>query len=159
MAFFRCMNKPNKYVLFSEGQWQNLDRFDVTLSETGAQYLSIVNGELVYGNGTTGFSVYSKTDTPFVLVIDFYSTSGFYMQTGRCARGADARVVQETGQNRYSYHNWNPDYGLPYAVKIQKIGDSYAAGHALFVSGTNYMIKSVYAYEYQNNYCFQFDNN
>ena len=163
MAWIRSHKKGSgggpvsPYVIFEDGQWYNDTLFDITLSETGAPYLSIVNGELVYGNDTTGFTVYSKTNTPFVLVAAFYtSPTGMYMQTGRCTRGADARIVQNTGQDRYSYHNWNPYYALPYAVAIESINDSYASTQAVFLSGSNYYVKCIYAYDFQNSYCINY---
>ncbi len=142
------------YVIFENGKWQNSNLFDVTISPTGGEYISIVNGELVYGNGTTGITFYSKTGIAFVAVVSFYTSSnGMYMQTGRCVRGADARVVQSTGTDRYSYHNWNPSYELPYAVALERVDASYAQSQAIFFSGNNYTIKSIYAYDVQNSYC------
>ena len=167
MAWIRSHKKSSggsgfisPYVIFENGEWQNSNLFDVTISETGSQYLSIVNGELVYGNGTTGITLYSKSNNPFVLVAAFYtSPTGMYMQSGRCVRGADARVCQETGQNRYSYHNWSISYELPYATAIENINASYASTQAVFLSGSNYYVKGLYAYEYQNNYCCNYWTN
>ena len=147
------------YVIFENGKWQNTNLFDVTISQTGSEYISIVNGELVYGNGTTGISLYSKNNTPFSLVAAFYtSPTGMYMQTGRCVRGADARVCQSTGSGRYSYHSWNPSYELPYAVAIESL-ISNADTQAVFLSGSNYSIKSLYAFNFQNNYCINYWSN
>jgi hypothetical protein len=147
------------YVIFEDGKWQNANLFDVTISPTGSEYISIVNGELVYGNGTTGISIYSKTNTPFALVVSFYtSQSGMYMQTGRCVRGADARICQNTGTDRYSYHNWNPSYNLPYAVAIESL-ISNADTQAVFLSGDRYFVKGLYAYDFQNSYCINYWSN
>jgi len=142
------------YVIFENGKWQNSNLFDVTISPTGSEYLSIVNGELVYGAITTGITLYSKANNPFILVAAFYtSPSGMYLQTGRCVRGADAKVCQETGTDRYSYHSWDIGYELPYATVVENIDYNYARTQAVFLSGHHYYVKSMYAYEYQNNYC------
>jgi len=162
MTWYRCVGETGvkPYVIFENGKWQNDNLFDVTISETGSEYISIVNGELVYGNDTTGISLYSKLNHPFILVVSFYSSpTGMYMQTGRCIRGADARICQNTGQDRISFHDWNANYEIPYGTAVENIGYYFAGTQAIFLSGLNYSVKGLYAYDFQNDSCFNYWSN
>ena len=70
-----------------------------------------------------------------------------FLQTGRCARGADARLCQETGQDRYSWHDWRGIVTND-GKFTERISSNPAATQAVFLSGLKYTIKSLYIYEY-----------
>ena len=102
------VNATNEIVIFGNGQWLNPEDVSYTISPTGAEYLYIEDDELVYGSGTTGISVAATDQTKYIsLKAEFSIVKAEYcfMQTGRCAAGADARRCQNEGYQRYSYHD------------------------------------------------------
>lgn len=95
-------------AIFENGQWLNPEDVSYTISPTGAEYIYIKDNKLVYGSGTTGVSVAAVDQTKFIsLKVEFSIVKAEYcfMQTGRCAPGADARRCQNEGYQRYSYHD------------------------------------------------------
>lgn len=109
MAMYRASIEnfvDNSDLIFKNGQWYNTDKFNVVLSATGAQYISIVNGNLEFNNGSTGFSI-SPVDTTqkFYLQIFFDTMTNAGAQSGRCVIGADAKQCLETASGRLSWHD------------------------------------------------------
>lgn len=102
------VDATNEIVIFENGQWLNPEDVSYTISPTGAEYIYIEDDELVYGSGTTGVSVAATDQTKYIsLKAEFSIVKAEYcfMQTGRCAPGADARRCQNEGYQRYSYHD------------------------------------------------------
>lgn len=102
------VNVVSEIVIFENGQWLNPEDVSYTISPTGAEYIYIEDGDLVYGSGTTGVSVAPIDQTKYIsLKAEFSIIKAEYcfMQTGRCAPGADARRCQNEGYQRYSYHD------------------------------------------------------
>jgi hypothetical protein len=143
----------NDFVLFDNGKWNDLPNYDITLSETGAEDLQIIDGKL-YFTGATGFTMYSKDGKPFRIdvCIENLEDEYFYIQTGRCAKGADAKVVLNTGNYRYNYHVFNSGYFFDNGVVSQGISDSYSEEQAIFFSGADFCIKRICVFPIINAY-------
>ena len=102
------VDATNEIVIFENGQWLNPEDVSYTISPTGAEYIYIEDGELVYGSSPTGVSVVALDQTKYISLKAEFSivkAEGCFMQTGRCAAGADARRCQQDGYQRYSYHD------------------------------------------------------
>lgn len=136
------------FVLFANGKWNEVPNYDVTLSETGMEDMEIIDG-ILYFMQTTGFSVYAKDGHPFIVVVamenaDFEAESDyFYMQSGRCVRGADARECQLSGTGRISYANFSGNYKFDGGIKSQGISSNYSDEQAVFISGNYICIKQI----------------
>lgn len=96
--------------IFSDGEWKNTDILEHTLSETGAEYMRIEDGCIIYESDGSGISFnVPNANKQFYLFIKFSGiNSAAYAQSGRCAVGADARRCQNEGYQRYSYHDARP---------------------------------------------------
>ncbi len=151
MTWFRCIggsggtpvvvNTP--LLIFSNGEWHNDDKFDVVLSQTGASDLSIVDGNLEF-NVDTGFSISANPTSQFAICVEFekLSSSNGFIQTGRCAIGADAKLVMTTGSQRYSYH----DVTISGTETCLWTNTNSVSNDALFVAGSHLKIKHIYGW-------------
>lgn len=154
------------FVLFANGKWNEIPNYDVTLSESGMEYMQIIDGILHFTN-VTGFSIFAKDGHPFMVVVamenvDFEAESDyFYMQSGRCVRGADARLCQISGTGRLSYSKFNGEYKFDGGVKLQWITDYYdfSEEQALFISGNNICIKQICVFPITNGYTVKTSEN
>lgn len=127
--------------IFSDGEWKNTDILEHTLSETGAEYMRIEDGCIIYEEGGSGISFnVPNANKRFYLFIKCSGTfSGSYAQSGRCAVGADAKRCQDSGYQRYSYHDMRP--GTDTFV-LNNFITKYNEG--LFFSGNGISISKIY---------------
>ena len=164
MAWFECGGGNNAgpienvpMLLFGDGEWQNTDLFDVTISPTGAEDLSIdSDGNLIYGANTTGISVFCKDTTKtFGYLAEFEITGSSYMQTGRCVKGADAKRCQNEGYQRLSFHGDS----LSNTSLLYLMGNCIAnTTEAIFFSGLNAKIRHIYVWYGENPRYLWFNN-
>lgn len=151
MGWYRCTGgssggTEDGFVieLFSNGEWKNSDIINHTLSATGAEWLAIEDGCLIYKDSPTGVS-FNIVDTTkkFYLFIEFTATiSSVYCQSGRCVIGADARLCQNTGSGRYSYHDM---YNISNTKTYMLNNFLNQFNQGLFFSGNNISISKIYA--------------
>ena len=151
MPWFECIGgsgggTESDFVdLFSDGEWKNSDIINHTLSATGAEWLAIEDGCLIYKDGVTGVS-FNIVDTTkrFYLFVEFTATisGGVYCQSGRCVIGADARICQNTGQDRHSWHDIRDVLNTKTYVLNNFLSRS---DQGLFFSGNYVSISKIYA--------------
>lgn len=144
----------NNFVLFANGKWNEMDDYDLTISETGAENMEIIDGKLHFSDNT-GFSIYNKNNKPFLIVISLENmgeSNYFYLQSGRCVRGADAKKCMETGTDRYTNYNFTGYYNFDGAVKTHGISEDYADTQALFIAGADFFINQICVFPIINSY-------
>ena len=127
----------NSDLIFKDGKWYQADKFNVVLSATGAQYISIVDGNLEFSNSVTGFSINPlDTTQTFYLQIFFDTKTDAGGQSGTCDIGADAKQCIETGTGRRSWHDmFNLEVGQPHELyqtcTITNTGLFFAGGNLI----------------------------